>query len=166
MIIIGLGANLDSQYGTPIQTLSAAKEALAAQGVTTRRQSRIWRSAPVPFDPAQNWYHNAALSVDTNLSPESLIDLLLETEHAFGRERTVKNAPRILDLDLIAYNRQVVEEEGAIVPHPRMQERLFVLKPLADIDANWVHPVSGADLSALLRNVDPSQEAEPLDESW
>lgn len=165
MILIGMGANLDSDYGAPLQTLSAAVLLMGA-GMNIVQKSRVWKSAPVPYDPSQNWYHNAVVEVDTNLSPESLLAALLEIEEGFGRIRTVKNAPRVLDLDLIAYNEQVYDSDDLTIPHPRMHDRLFVLNPLSDLNDQWVHPLLNKSIDDLLKNIPAGQEAEPLDEPW
>jgi len=168
MILIALGANLPSRYGSPAQTLDAAKEALQERGIIILQSSRIWLTAPVPFDPDQDWYHNAVIDVETSLSPQALLKTMLQIEEDFGRIRTEKNAPRILDLDLIAYNDEVIEEDDTlIVPHPRMHERLFVLKPLEDISKNWTHPVTGHDVAKMIRDLPADmrdgQEAKPLE---
>ncbi len=165
MILIGMGANLDSDYGAPLQTLSAAVLLMGA-GMNIVQKSRVWKSAPVPYDPSQNWYHNAVIEVETDLSPESLLGALLEIEEGFGRIRTVKNAPRVLDLDLIAYNEQVYDSDDLTIPHPRMHERLFVLNPLSDLNDQWVHPLLNKSIDDLLKNIPAGQEAEPLDEPW
>lgn len=165
MIIIALGANLPSRYGSPADTLNKALDVIAGNGVGVVRSSRIWLTAPVPFDPDQDWYHNAVAQVETDLSAHELLDLMLNIEEEFGRVRSVKNAPRLLDLDLIAYHDEVIKDnERLIVPHPRMHERLFVLKPLEDISKSWVHPVSGHDLSFMIQNLPDDQEAKPLEE--
>lgn len=166
MIIIALGANLESRYGEPVQTLTAAKAALEENGVEILAQSRIWLTEPYPKGSDQPWYHNAVVSVKTDLSPEALLDSLLKIEEDFGRVRGEVNASRILDLDIIAYNQQVVNEEDLQVPHARMHERLFVLNPLSDIDDNWVHPVMGDDVGQLVRQLDDDFEAEALDTPW
>ena len=89
---------------------------------------------------------------------------MLNTENEFGRVRSVKNAPRLLDLDLIAYNNDIIiDDERLIIPHPRMHERLFVLKPLEDIDKNWTHPKTGHDVPMMLNNCPPDQQAKPIE---
>lgn len=165
MILIGLGANLPSRYGGPVQTLEAAKEALLEQGIIILQSSRIWLTAPVPFDPDQDWYHNAVIDVETSLSPKGLLNKMLEIEEDFGRIRREKNAPRLIDLDLIAYHDQVLkDDETLLVPHPRMHERLFVLKPLQDIAENWTHPIKGQKIAEMIAAIPSGQEAKPLQE--
>ena len=167
MIIIALGANLPSKYGTPEQTLLAAYDALEGSGIRISQKSRIWLTAPVPFDPDQDWYHNSVVSVETDLSAHDLLKAMLVIERDFGRVRSFKNAPRVLDLDLIAYGDEIIEvQDELIVPHPRMHERLFVLKPLADINQSWVHPVLGQSVEALMAVCADDQQAKLLEDVY
>lgn len=165
MILIALGANLPSRYGAPAQTLEAAKEALIQHDIIILQSSRIWLTAPVPFDPAQEWYHNAVIDIETSLSPQELLQVMLDIEEDFGRVRAEKNAPRLLDLDLIAYHDEIIREDDTlIVPHPRCHERLFVLKPLEDISKIWTHPISGQSVLEMIRDLPEGQEAKPLED--
>jgi 2-amino-4-hydroxy-6-hydroxymethyldihydropteridine diphosphokinase len=84
---------------------------------------------------------NGAAELITALSPRELLDRLLEIEREMGRERREKWGPRVIDLDLLLYEDRVIEEQGLIVPHPRMHERAFVLVPLAEIAPDIIHPV-------------------------
>jgi len=88
---------------------------------------------------------------ETSLSARELLDLLLATEQALGRERPFPGAPRTLDLDLILYGQAVLDEPGLIVPHPRFRERRFVLEPLAEVAAGWRDPVTGKTVEELMR---------------
>ena len=99
---------------------------------------------------AQPRYLNGVVVGDTGLSARALLDRLMEVERADGRERPAPGAARTLDLDLIFYGDQQVAEPGLVVPHPRFRERLFVLEPLAELVPDWIDPVSGAAVSALL----------------
>ncbi len=149
MIGIALGANLPSRFGEPVETLQAAKAALLERGVAVTNESRTYLTEPVPKsdDP---WYHNEVVAVETVLGPEDLLAMLHTIEAEFGRVRTVKNAPRLLDLDLISYHDVIVESEVVTVPHPRMHTRAFVLYPLQEIAPTWVHPVSQTPVSDLI----------------
>ncbi len=167
MILIGIGANLPSRYGPPLETLKAAKQAMIEQGIIVLKCSHVWLTAPVPFDPDQDWFHNAVMDIETDLSAHDLLKNLQDIEENFGRVRSVPNAPRLLDLDLLAYNDAIIEDsKKLIVPHPRMHERLFVLKPLAEINAQWKHPVSGDVISEMLNNIPDTQEAKMLEDLW
>lgn len=167
MKIVALGANLPSEYGTPVQTLTAAARAMEEKDIRIMAYSRIWKTAPVPFHPDHPWYHNAVVAVDTAKSARDLLTTLLSIEEDFGRVRTVRNAPRLLDLDLIAYDAQIIPDgPDIIVPHPRMQDRGFVLLPLSDIASDWVHPQSGSALQTLIRTLPDDQQAQATDEVW
>lgn len=96
---------------------------------------------------------NAAVVGTTTLAPRALLDALLEIEQRFGRTREYPNAPRTIDLDLILYGREVLNEPGLTVPHPRFRERPFVLQPLSEIAPQMVDPVTGRSVEALLRDL-------------
>ena len=96
---------------------------------------------------------NGALVGDTTLAPHPLLERLLEIERDFGRTRPYGGAPRTLDLDLILYADQVIDEPGLIVPHPRFRERRFVLEPLAELAPEWRDPVTGRTVDELLREL-------------
>lgn len=96
---------------------------------------------------------NAAAVGQTALPPRELLERLLAIEQAFGRTRPYPGAPRTLDLDLILYGDQVIDEPELVVPHPRFRERLFVLAPLWEIAADWRDPVTGRTIDELLRAV-------------
>ena len=97
----------------------------------------------------QDPFLNGAIVGETALSPRQLLDVLLLIERERGRARPYPGAPRTLDLDLILYDRQVVDEPGLQVPHPRFRDRLFVLEPLAEIAPDWIDPVSGHSIASL-----------------
>ncbi len=161
MILIALGANLPSRYGAPIETLAAARDALEYKGLGITAQSSTWLTAPVPVSD-QPWYHNEVVAVDTDLSPFALLEALQGIETAFGRMRTIRNAPRVLDLDLIAYHDTIISKPELIVPHPRMHKRAFVLLPLHEIAPEWMHPALGVSLDDLIQNLPKEQEAWPV----
>lgn len=158
-ILIGLGANLPNEkFGTPMQTLTAAIAALRLAGLKLVAQSSWWESAPVPISD-QPWFVNGVIVATGDLDPVAMLKLLLETERAFGRRRSVANAPRTLDLDLLAHGAAVrAGPEDPILPHPRLAERAFVLLPLAEIRPDWRHPVSGLSVAQLIAKLPPGQE--------
>ncbi len=108
---------------------------------------------PVGVPDDQPRYLNGVVVGETTLGPRALLNTLLAIEAAAGRTRPSPRAPRTLDLDLILYGNQRIEEPGLAVPHPRFRERLFVLEPLAAIAPDLVDPVSGKSISALLAQI-------------
>ena len=136
---IGLGANL----GDPGAQVRRALLALAGlPGTRLVAASSLYRSAPVGYT-VQPDFVNAVAEVETRLGALALLGELLATEARFGRVRTLPNAPRTLDLDLLLYGDRVISEPGLIVPHPRMHERAFVLAPLAEIAPDIAIPGKG-----------------------
>ena len=128
MAYVGLGANL----GPAAQILEAAVKALGRlPGTRLLARSPTYRTAPV--DAVGPDYLNLVVSLDTDLSPPELLGALHALEQAQGRERPYRNAPRTLDLDLLLHGQARIDTPGLTVPHPRLQERAFVLVPLADI---------------------------------
>jgi 2-amino-4-hydroxy-6-hydroxymethyldihydropteridine diphosphokinase len=162
MIIIGIGGNLTNlSFDSPQQAGEAALAALERRGVRILVKSQWYDSAPVPPSD-QPWYTNAVAVVGTALAPDALLGVLQAVESEFGRVRTVRNAARVLDLDLIAYHDRVIADgDRLIVPHPRMHERAFVLLPLAEIAPDWRHPVTGAPIAALIAALPPGQICVP-----
>jgi 2-amino-4-hydroxy-6-hydroxymethyldihydropteridine diphosphokinase len=148
-VAIALGSNL----GDRERHLRSAIEALRPS-IRNLTLSTFHETAPVGVGD-QPSFLNAAAVGETPLSARALLDLLLSTEHAFGRERPFAGAPRTLDLDLILYGSETIDEPGLIVPHPRFRERRFVLEPLAEVAAGWKDPVTGRTVEELLRGLMP-----------
>ena len=159
-IVVALGSNLSGDYGTTLALMEAALAALGPAGLPVRAHSRWWRSAAWP-DPSDPPYLNGVALVDTRLDLHKTLAVLHDIEGRFGRLRHIPNAPRTLDLDLVAYGRAVVEEDGVAVPHPRAAERLFVMGPLAEIAPDWVHPVLGLTAAELAGRATVGVDAKP-----
>lgn len=165
---IGLGGNATSSEGGPDKTLCAALQRLQSDSVRVVAVSRFYRSAAYPAGSGPD-YVNAAAVVETDLTPEVLLAHLMRVEALLGRVRQERWGPRTIDLDLLmmgdvilpdraTYDRwlslsperqQVEAPAQLILPHPRLQDRAFVLIPMADIAAAWVHPVLGQTVGAL-----------------
>lgn len=150
---IGLGGNVPSAVGTPEATLARAVERLGELGRVTRR-SRLYSTAPVGFAD-QPRFVNAVVALETELSARDLLDGLLGIEWEFGRDRAhaIPNGPRTLDLDILLYGQQVLDEPGLVVPHPRLSERAFVLIPLNEIAAEVVVPGFDRSVKELLESL-------------
>ncbi|MDI7774361.1 2-amino-4-hydroxy-6-hydroxymethyldihydropteridine diphosphokinase [Asticcacaulis sp. EMRT-3] len=162
-IIVAYGANLTPPDMTASQAFAALVKTLEARGLTMIAISRLWHSKAWP-DPADPPYYNAVMVVETELPPQALLALLHEVEREAGRLRQpgLLNAPRTLDLDLIAYGRRVMTEDGLILPHPRSHERGFVMGPLAEIRPDWLHPELGRTATDLYREVSVGRDAQPV----
>nr|WP_294516164.1 2-amino-4-hydroxy-6-hydroxymethyldihydropteridine diphosphokinase [uncultured Rhodopila sp.] len=166
MALIGVGANMPGADGrSPLETCRQAVARLdSLPGLRVAAVSRWFLTAPVP-PSGQPDYVNAvaALRVETGgaIDPAELLARLLRIEAAFGRQRSVPNAPRTLDLDIIAIGGLVRGAPDPILPHPRAHQRAFVLAPLADVAPDWVHPVLGRTAAELLAGL-PAQQIRTL----
>jgi len=148
LVVVSLGSNLPGGYATSEALLTAALKRLAELGLKVRKRSSWWRSAAWP-DATDPPFVNAVAIVETKASPRRTMELLAAIEREFGRTRQSANAPRTLDLDLIAHGRVVLNETDLILPHPRAHERRFVMGPLAELAPDWRHPVIGETAAVL-----------------
>lgn len=164
-VFIGIGGNVaDPFWGPPVAVLTAATEALGRHGIPLLGRSRWYLSAAVPPSD-QPPCTNAVLEVAPDREPDALLQALHAVEAAFGRQRGAANAARILDLDLVAFGNLVrADADGLQLPHPRMHQRAFVLKPLAELAPDWRHPVSGRGIAELLAAVPSEQWAVPVED--
>lgn len=163
-IYIGLGGNLPHpRYGTAKATLEAALVALTGQAIRLCRVSPWYRTAPVPASD-QPWYFNAVAEVSTDLQADRLLAELHAVEEAFGRVRSIPNAPRLIDLDLLDFRGEISPggPGRAVLPHPRLAGRAFVVRPLADLAPDWRHPLTGASIQALVAALPTDQIVERL----
>jgi 2-amino-4-hydroxy-6-hydroxymethyldihydropteridine diphosphokinase len=147
-VVIALGSNQAWGGLSPREVLEAALARFPAAGLEVVKRSAWWRSAAWPDASAPEFLNGVAL-VETALDPRRVMAALLEVEGEFGRRRTVPNAPRTLDLDLVAHGRQVTDGPGLRLPHPRAASRRFVMGPLAEIAPGWRHPLLGKTAEAL-----------------
>lgn len=169
MIIISLGSNVISRWGNPHDTILQALRELESRGVCILRRSRLYRTSP--YGPVnQPVFVNAAAAIGTSLSAEALLTMVKKIEATAGRGPSKHWGPRVLDIDIIDYNRQILNwsQRGTqffkckrfslILPHPRIETRAFVLQPLLDIAPHWHHPVTGSHAAQLLARLRSSKK--------
>jgi len=164
-VVIALGSNLASGFGSSEVLLEAVLSRFPTVGLKVLRRSSWWRSAAWP-DPTGPEYRNGVALVEADATPEAspgeVLRRLLDLEVQFGRRRSHRNAARTLDLDLIAYGRQVLNADGLALPHPRAHERRFVMGPLAEIAPDWRHPVTGRTAAELAASAIVGLDAAPV----
>lgn len=161
MILVGLGGNLAGDFGGPQSTLEAALARFPDFGLGVARRSPWYRSEPVPVSD-QPWYVNGVAVLDRAPAPAELLHALQDIEAEFGRRRSVANAARTLDLDLLAYDEQVWDTPDLVLPHPRLHLRAFVLYPLCDVAPAWRHPVNRLSAAEMVAALPPGQRLERL----
>ena len=141
---LSLGSNL----GDREQNLRQALSALASEHIESRRVSSCYETEPVGYRD-QPWFLNIAVEASSTLSPHELLDGCRHIESKLGRRRSFPGAPRTLDIDILLYGDRVIAEESLVIPHPRMQDRRFVLKPLSEIAPQVLHPLLKQTVQAL-----------------
>jgi 2-amino-4-hydroxy-6-hydroxymethyldihydropteridine diphosphokinase len=142
---VGLGSNLGAREATLLRAVERLGE---AEGVDVIAVSRLRETEPVGVVD-QPRFLNGAVRVETTLSPRALLDLLLATESWLGRVRNERWGPRTVDLDLLVYGAETIDEPGLRVPHPRLHERRFALEPLSELEPQLVIPGLGPIAEAL-----------------
>ena len=167
--LIAMGANLPSATGTALQTLERSLELFLSESLQVQRISQWFSTPAFPADSGPDFV-NGVVAVKTDLPPKAVLSALHRIEAAMGRTRENRWEPRLCDLDLIAYddivlpdletfkrwkeldfpNQKTQAPDQLVLPHPRLQDRSFVLVPLNDVAPDWVHPVTGITVSEML----------------
>ena len=145
-VLLGLGGNL----GDPAATIEAALARLEAGGVRITRRSHFYRTAPWGVADQPDFV-NLCAAGETALAPAELLALIHRVEAELGRERRERWGPRTIDLDLLLYGDETIDEPGLTVPHPRLHERRFALEPLLDLDSELAIPGRGRVSDVLER---------------
>ncbi len=157
---IGIGSNL----GNSLKNCQHAVESLSlAKGIEITRVSSFYKTEPVGIEN-QNLFINAVVEIKTDLSARNLFQNLQNIEKDMGREREVKGGPRIIDLDLLFYGQEVIQDADLIVPHPEIQKRRFVLEPLCEIASYFIHPAFGVSIRGLKDRLNDNKMVEMIKE--
>ena len=161
MIFVGIGSNLSSEaFGNPIKNCIEAVKILNNE-ILIEEISPWYKSEPVPKSD-QPWYVNGVLNINTDLNPLEVLNILLKIETNFGRTRGKKNESRVLDLDLLTFNDLIIDTKKLIIPHPRMHLRSFVMKPITDINPNWIHPKLKINSKDIMMRIEKGQGIEKI----
>lgn len=144
-VYIAFGSNLADRN----KNIQAAISLLNSRpGIKISKISSIIETEP-QGGPAQGKFLNGAIEIKTDLRPKALLSVLQDIENQLGRKRTTENAPRVIDLDIIFYADRIIDNPGLKIPHPRMHKRQFVLEPLREIAAGFIHPVLNKKIEDL-----------------
>ena len=145
---LALGTNL----GERLENLRAALLAFEPD-IHVLAESRVYETEPWGYAD-QPAFLNMAVRAETELTPRELLDRLKELEASLGRVPNFRNGPRLIDLDILFYNDLQLDAPGLVIPHPRLQERAFVLVPLVDVAPALVHPLLGRSMAELVEALD------------
>ena len=157
---VGIGSNLENPAARCVE---ATEHIAAIDGCKVLRQSSLYRTEPVGF-PDQEWFINAVIEMRTALTAHRLMRELQGIENRMGRHKTARWGPRIIDLDILLYGQEVLQEDDLIVPHPELHKRRFVLTPLNEIASCVIHPSFGISVAGLLDRLEDTGIVELLKE--
>ena len=149
LVYLGLGSNLGDRKGA----IERAIEKMAEQGIRVVRRSSLFETEPMELRD-QPWFLNLVVEAETELFPRQLLNKILAIERELGRRRRERNGPREIDIDVLLYGKSVVRIDALEIPHPRMQDRRFVLAPLIELAPEMRHPVVKKTFRQLLETLE------------
>jgi 2-amino-4-hydroxy-6-hydroxymethyldihydropteridine diphosphokinase len=159
---IGIGSNVGNALNNcqhSVENISRVK------GIELTGVSSFYKTEPVGIEN-QNFFINAVIEIKTILSARNLFQSLQNIEKDMGRERKVKGGPRIIDLDLLFYGQEVIQDADLIVPHLEIQKRRFILEPLCEIASYFIHPAFGVSIRGLKDRLSDNKIVEMIKEAW
>jgi len=150
MIFLLLGSNINPL----INIKKAISEIEALEGVSIIAKSSLYETEPVGYKP-QPWFINCCLEVSTLLSPRELLCQTQGIEEKMGRKKGIRWGPRLIDIDILIFGEKIIKEEGLIIPHPQLHQRLFALIPLSEIAPDILHPILKVGIKELISSLPP-----------
>ena len=160
IVYLALGSNI----GTREKYLKGAVEKIAEQSELLAHSS-LYETEPVGYEN-QGWFLNAVIKIQTSLSAQKLLQFLLAIEEKLERTRTIKNGPRTIDLDILFYGTEIIEKDDLKIPHPRLQNRAFVLTPLNEIAPRLIHPGLQQTICDILSEFYDANEVRLYKKHW
>jgi len=146
IVFLSLGSNIGNKEDHINKALTFISELYEVKKI-----SHLYLTEPVG-NIKQDWFLNCAVEIKTDIDPKKLLSSIKTIEKKLGRKKTVKNGPRIIDIDILFYGDHVIKTKNLVIPHPLMQERLFVLRPMMDINLDFVHPVLKKSIHELYKD--------------
>ena len=149
---LSLGSNLGDREANITSALT-----MLGQEARILKVSSLYETEPVGYKE-QPWFLNCVCALETDLSPQALLEFVKAIETKLGRKPTLRFGPRPIDIDILFYDGLILDSPDLVIPHPRLAERAFVLVPLKEIAPNLVHPLSGLTIEELLKRVETPEE--------
>jgi 2-amino-4-hydroxy-6-hydroxymethyldihydropteridine diphosphokinase len=156
VVYLGLGSNIENKEEYIKKAVTLLKDFC-----TIKKISPLYLTEPVGFQD-QDWFLNSVVEIETDINPKTLLLKVKSIERKLGRKKTVKDGPRTIDIDILFYGDLVLQTKDLVIPHPLIQERLFVLQPMMDLNPYFVHPVLHKTIQELFDEQPWSEIVAPL----
>ena len=159
MIHLNIGSNLNSKFGTKFKNISIAINLLINSKLKINKISNFYETPSYPNKKLPK-YANIGLLAEYSFSYAKLFDEITLIEKKIGRVKSIKNSPRVCDIDIIDFNGLIKRNKSSILPHPRCHNRNFVLYPIREIDPKWIHPISKKNIDLLINELSQNSRIE------
>jgi 2-amino-4-hydroxy-6-hydroxymethyldihydropteridine diphosphokinase len=146
VVYLGIGSNIGDKEANITQALR-----LISKICEVKKKSHLYHTEPIG-NTEQDWFLNCVVEIETDIDPKHLLSSFKSIERTLGRIKTTKNGPRTIDIDILFYGTHIVKTKNLVIPHPLLQERLFVLQPMMDLNPDFVHPVLQKPIQELYKN--------------
>ena len=159
MIHLNIGSNLNSKFGTKFKNISIAINLLINLKLKINKISNFYETPSYPNKKLPK-YANIGVLAEYSFSYTKLLDEIILIEKKIGRVKSIKNSPRVCDIDIIDFNGLIKRNKSTILPHPRCHNRNFVLYPIREIDPKWIHPISKKNIDLLINDLSQNSRIE------